>query len=156
MSVQLYKLLNQTPLCTKVFSLCNYTFIDLIYNSHNMSRRDNFNWDIEQILHELKKVINRPEMDQKSVLLLNYGANFITSTNFLKFQELINRTIGVLQERTLGEKGKLKMKFQGKVIWITIAEMQKGRHGESTRILTYQVGNTIRWCLFSFSISFSI
>ena len=143
----LYQSVIRTPLCTRVFSTCNYTF-NSAYNVHNrtaeLDKNILFGPDIRRILHELEQVIHRPDMDDKSVLLLNYGIHFVMFTNFSSFQKLIDDTIELLNEKVLNKEGELTIKFQGKVVWKSIVPIRREKFsnplGDSTRFLTYQVG----------------
>jgi len=81
--------------------------------------------------------------DEKSVIILNHGLHFITSTNFSTYRQVIDGIVDLFKATKVNEKGGIELKFKGKMIWKTNAAIHRERlrspHNHKRRFLTRQV-----------------
>lgn len=151
MAVRLHKSIAQTPLCRRVFKRCNFTY-NWVYNLRDWDReratRDYLDLDIGKVLQSVRKVIYRPEIDEKSVLIMNHGLHFVLSTNFSNYQKLVKGVINLFKEKIENANGQKEFKFKGKLIWKTTTAINRERmlkpHHHGGRFLTPEVS---RQCL---------
>lgn len=157
---KLHNSLKNTALCKTLFRRCDYSY-SWVYQIENYNltlqqyvkndltiakaQTDDLDFNISRVVNEISQVLFHPEMDDKSVIILNCGLHFVENTNFSNYQRLIDRIIDLLNKSETGEgKGKGKI-FRGKLIWksTTAINRQKytGNHLHSRRFLTYQVQN---------------
>lgn len=125
-----YKSILNTPLCKCIFRMCNRTY-NWVYNLPNgkparpnelpYTGRD---FNLTRVLHELESVLRNPEMDENSVLLLNYGLHYAMSISLEKFQIMMDEVIKLLKS--------FQGKFKGTVIWKTTTALQKWKYGTPT------------------------
>ena len=92
----------------------------------------------------IARVIHLPQMnDEKSVIILNHGLHFITSTNFSTYRQVIDGIVDLFKATKMNEKGEIELKFKGKMIWKTNAAIHRERlrypHLHKRRFLTRQV-----------------
>jgi len=52
--------------------------------------------------------------DEKSVIVLNHGLHFITSTNFPTYREVIDGIVDLFKEKKKNDQGEVELKFKGK------------------------------------------
>ena len=144
-----YRSIRRTPLCKTVFRGCtmSYNWIYPIKNaSVEMYQRNFLPINITRVLNAIARVIHLPQMnDEKSVIILNHGLHFITSTNFSTYRQVINGIVDLFKETKVNEKGGIELTFKGKVIWKTNAAIHRERlrspHNHKRRFLTRQVQN---------------
>ncbi|XP_032219610.1 uncharacterized protein LOC116602321 [Nematostella vectensis] len=142
------------PLCTKLFKHCNRTY-NWVYNLPGANQtigkilNDNLDFSIDRILHEISLVLNSTQMrdNPHSVLVLNLGLHYVQNINFTKYQEMIDRVIGLLRGEETGEVGEVGRGFRGQVVWKTTTAINRERYGDPRkgaihakviRFLTYQ------------------
>lgn len=148
-----YRSIHRTPLCRTVFRACSfsYNWIYPIKNATVEMQQQNFlPINVSRVLDAIAKVIHLPQMNnEKSVILLNHGLHFMTSTNFTTYREVINGIIDLFKETRTDNKGK-ELKFRGKVIWKTTSAIHRERlrypHHHKRRFLTRQVRPLCNFC----------
>ena len=96
-------------------------------------------FSIKRIVNELRDVVE--DLDENSLLLLNYGLHFTQTVPFETFQTMLDAVINLLKE-------KQRTKVQTNIIWKTTTAFQKwkwgdpkynGRFSNDNRFLTSQV-----------------
>ena len=140
--------LKQRKLCREIFKDCKYSY-NWIYPVHNVTvakkKNDNLDYDNERVLQIFRQFVQRPEMDEKSAIILNFGLHFVESINFTNYKKLINGLVKVLQ----GSNNNLRLnvtqpKYRGIVIWKTTTAINKEKasniHLGHKRFMTQQVG----------------
>ena len=141
-----YRSIRRTPLCRTVFRACSfsYNWIYPIKNATVEMQQQNFlPINVSRVLDAIAKVIHLPQMNnEKSVILLNHGLHFMTSTNFTTYREVVDGMVDLFKEIRTDNKGK-ELKFRGKVIWKTTSAIHRERlrypHHHKRRFLTRQV-----------------
>ena len=78
----------------------------------------------------LKDLMNRPEMDENSGLILNYGKPFVENMSFKQYRSYIDRVARILKE-----------KYKGKAVWRTIASSWKESEKPEEHFLNHQVNS---------------
>ena len=142
-----YRSLRGTPLCKTVFRGCtlSYNWIYPIKNATvEMYQRNFLPINITRVLEAIARVIYLPQMnDEKSVIILNHGLHFITSTNFSTYRQVIDGIVDLFKETKVNDEGRIELKFKGKMIWKTNAAIHRERlrspHNHKRRFLTRQV-----------------
>ena len=109
-----------------------------------MNQRNFLPINITRVLEAIANVIHSPHMnDKNSVLLLNHGLHFITSTNFSTYRVVIDRIVDLFKGTKKNDQGEKELKFKGKMIWKTNAAIHRERlrlpHHHKRRFLTRQV-----------------
>ena len=140
-----YRSIHRTPLCRTVFRACSfsYNWIYPIKNATVEMQQQNFlPINVSRVLDAIAKVIHLPQMNnEKSVILLNHGLHFMTSTNFTTYREVVDGIVDLFKETRTENKGK-ELKFRGKVIWKTTSAIHRERlrypHHHKRRFLTRQ------------------
>ena len=147
-SSQFYHSIKQNRICRKIFKYCLYTY-NWIYSLENYNltlnkyvRRNNTVeknlWDtndfqVEKVINELKQALFHPAMDEKSVLLINYGLHYTEAINYTNFQNLIHEVI------------KIGKTVRCKVVWRTSTSLNRHKYSlpnlHSRRFMTSQVIN---------------
>ena len=109
-----------------------------------MNQRNFLPINITRVLEAIANVIHAPHMnDKNSVILLNHGLHFITSTNFSTYRVVIDRIVDLFKGTKKNDQGEKELKFKGKMIWKTNAAIHRERlrlpHHHKRRFLTRQV-----------------
>ena len=82
-------------------------------------------------------------IDKNSVILLNHGLHFITSTNFSTYRVVIDRIVDLFKGTKKNDQGEGELKFKGKMIWKTNAAIHRERlrlpHHHKRRFVTRRV-----------------
>lgn len=109
-----------------------------------MNQRNFLPINITRVLDAIANVIHSPHMnDKKSVIVLNHGLHFITSTNFSTYREVIDGIVELFKKTKENYEGVEELKFKGKMIWKTNAAIHRERlklpHHHKRRFLTQQV-----------------
>lgn len=140
-----YQSIRNTSLCENVFRYCERTY-NWVYNLRNNSKSlippgKGKNFNITRLLNELEVVLANPEMDENSVLLLNYGLHFVMTIPLDTFKTMIDSLIRMLNNS--------RTQFKGTIIWKTTTAYQKWKYGKewnnsskhhgSRRFITEQV-----------------
>ena len=144
-----YRSIRRTPLCKTVFRVCSlsYNWVYPIKNASVEKHQRNFlPINITRVLEAIARVIHLPQMNnEKSVIILNHGLHFITSTNFSTYRQVINGIVDLFKEKNVNDDGRTELKFKGKMIWKTSAAIHRERlrspHNHKRRFLTRQVQN---------------
>lgn len=84
-------------------------------------------FSIKSELRRLKEIALKPEMDEKSVLLLNYGLPFIDRMSFSSYRKMVDRAA-----RTLDG-------YKGQVVVRTTSSLQKPTKDLLKTFETFQV-----------------
>ena len=142
-----YRSIRRIPLCKTVFRDCklSYNWVYPIKNATVEKFQRNFlPINITRVLEAIARVIHLPQMDdEKSVILLNHGLHFITSTNFSTYRKVIDGIVNLFKEKKVTDEGGVELKFKGKMIWKTNAAIHRERlrwpHIHKRRFLTRQV-----------------
>ena len=109
-----------------------------------MNQRNFLPINITRVLEAIANVIHSPHMnDKNSVILLNHGLHFITSTNFSTYRVVIDSIVDLFKGTKKNDQGEEELKFKGKMIWKTNAAIHRERlrlpHHHKRRFLTRQV-----------------
>ena len=142
-----YRSIRRTPLCKIHFRDCrlSYNWVYPIKNATIEKYERNFlPINITRVLDAIASVIHLPQMNnEKSVIILNHGLHFITSTNFSTYREVIDGIVNLFKETKVNDAGPVELKFKGKLIWKTTAAIHRERlrwpHIHKRRFLTRQV-----------------
>ena len=115
------------------------------FATEEMNQRNILPINKTRILEAIANVIHSPHMnDKNSVILLNHGLHFITSTNFSTQREVIDRIVDLFKKTKKNDQGKEELKFKGKMIWKTNAAIHRERlrlpHHHKRRFLINTTG----------------
>lgn len=115
------------------FNLTLNKFIRRNTNRTFLKKDDDNDFDANRVLHELKQVLFNPEMDEHSVVLLNYGLHFAEASNFSNFRTLVDKVAGFLKNESA---------YKPSVIWRTTTSLNRHKYSvpylHSRRFLTSQ------------------
>ncbi|XP_067029118.1 uncharacterized protein [Acropora muricata] len=146
LALRFYDSIFYTPLCKEIFRACNITY-SWVYNmlepvQVEKYKRNYRDFDPLRVLQEIRHVIHHPEMDEKSVIILNCGLHYVSALKFSIYRQLIDDIIATFKETWEDEYGTAKLKFRGKLIWKTTTAIHRERflyHDHpSPRFLTLQ------------------
>lgn len=147
LALRFYDSIYHTSLCSDVFRACNITY-SWVYNmvepvqveKYKRNYRDFEPW---RVIKEIRDVLRLPEMNDKSVIILNCGLHYVSALKFSVYRQLIDDIIVMFKETGENEYGEVKLKFRGKLIWKTTTAIHRERflyHDHpSPRFLTLQV-----------------
>lgn len=136
------------PLCTKIFKSCNISKMWVYPYTSQVPPWDNKDYDDKLILDDLRKVLERQEMNENSVLILNLGLHYMESISLKNYQNLLDKVVDLLNERdsTTGE-----LRHKSRVIWKTSTSLSKEKDtggqlkSDRRRFLTLPVSkNTLK------------
>ena len=82
----------------------------------------------QQILDHIRGVLERPEMNENSAMILNLGLHYMESTSLANYWILLKGVIDLLNE---GNKGNGELRYKTHVIWKTTTSMNKEKDIES-------------------------
>lgn len=119
---RLYLSIRDGPLCTEIFKSCNLSKMWVYPYHQQVPPWDDKDYNYNIILDSLRAVLERPEMNKNSVMILNLGLHYMESTTFQDYQLLIRKVIDILKERNK-ETGELK--YQTRVIWKSSTSISK-------------------------------
>ena len=143
--------LKQRRLCRGIFKECKFSY-NWIYQVTNVTvakrEKDNLDYDNKRVLRNFRRVIQHPEMDENSAIILNFGLHFVESTNFTSYKKLIDGLVNVLQGKDNGVTLNLTQpRYRGTVIWKTTTAINKEKasniHLGHKRFMTQQVRDWI-------------
>lgn len=158
----LYRSVSSKLLCKKQFSQCKQTY-NWVYEitDKNLTKAaketDDKDFDVQKVVNELKRVLTNDQLDEQSVLLLNYGLHYAMDIPFETFKVMILEVINLLKEKY----------FKGMVIWKTTTAINKwrwgtrnsnARHGAAIRFFTtprvelYNAYATSKMCQAGFNV----
>lgn len=110
------------PLCTEIFKSCNLSKMWVYPYEGQIPPWDKKDFDETIILNSLREVLERPEMNENSVTILNLGLHYMESVTLQDYRILMKRVFDLLNERD-EETGELK--YKTRVIWKTSTSMSK-------------------------------
>lgn len=84
-------------------------------------------FSIKMELKKLKEITERPEMDERSVLLLNYGLPYLDRMSFNSYKKMIDRVARTLEG------------YKGQVVFRTTSSLQKPSKDVAKAFETFQV-----------------
>ena len=140
--------LKTRKICREIFKECNYSY-NWIYPVHNITaarrENDNLDYDNEKVSQTFRQVVERPDMDERSAIILNFGLHFVESVNFSNYRQLIDGLVSVLQGKHNAMRSNVtQRKYRGTVIWKTTTAINKEKasniHLGHKRFITQQVG----------------
>lgn len=112
---------------------------------------DDKDFDAQKVVDLVRKVLEKPEMNENSAMVLNLGLHYIESTSLANYRQLLKGVLDLLNERN-AETGDLKHK--ARIIWKTTTSMNKEKDTTSRlksdwqRFLNLPVR---RFCIVKFS-----
>ena len=89
---------------------------------------DHKDFDPQQVVDLVRRVLEKPEMNGNSAMVLNLGLHYIESTSLANYRDLLNGIIDLFNERDT-ETGDLRHK--ARIIWKTITSMNKEKDTRS-------------------------
>ena len=110
------------PLCKEIFKSCNVSKMWVYPYTSQVPPWDNRDYDDKIILDDLRKVLERPDMNENSVMILNLGLHYMESVSLRDYQKLLDKVVELLNEKD-GKSGELKHK--SRVIWKTSTSLSK-------------------------------
>ncbi|XP_068730117.1 uncharacterized protein [Montipora capricornis] len=146
LALRFYDSIHYTQLCSEIFRACNITY-SWVYTMLEPVQVEKFkknyrDFDPYRVLQEIRDVIHMPEMDEKSVIILNCGLHYVSALKFAVYRQLIDDIIATFKEKWKNEFGEEQLKFRGKLIWKTTTAIHRERflyHDHpSPRFLTLQ------------------
>lgn len=139
---------NVSELCQDSFDRCAYN-INFVYHIKyrielDTTETDDLDFNVTRVLDHFRSVLLDPRVNHvNSVIVLNMGLHYVMGLQFERYQDLIQRTIGVIQEKERGPHGTLEPRFKGHVIWLTTTAINKEKaktlQATKWRFCTYQV-----------------
>ncbi|XP_022778069.1 uncharacterized protein LOC111319553 [Stylophora pistillata] len=120
---RLYVSLKDGPLCNEFFKVCNLSKMWVYpWPSIQPVAWDDKDFDPQQILDHIRGVLELPEMDENSAMILNLGLHYMESTSFANYRILLKGVTELLNQR---EKKSGKLRYKTRVIWKTTTSMNK-------------------------------
>lgn len=110
------------PLCTEIFKSCNLSKMWVYPYSGKFPKWDDQDFDKSIILDSLRVVLERPDMSENSVLILNLGLHYMESIRLQDYRILLLKVIDLLNERN---KGTSELKHKARVVWKTSTSISK-------------------------------
>lgn len=110
------------PLCTEIFKSCNLSKMWVYPYSGQFPKWDDQDFDKSIILDSLRVVLERPDMSENSVLILNLGLHYMESIRLQDYRILLLKVIDLLNERN---KGTGELKHKARVVWKTSTSISK-------------------------------
>lgn len=120
---RLYLSIKEGPLCKEIFKTCNLTKMwTYAWPRITPVAWDDKDFDPQKVIDLVRRVLENPEMNENSAMVLNLGLHYIESTSLTNYRELLNGVIDLLNERN-NETGDLRHK--ARIIWKTVTSMNK-------------------------------
>ena len=120
---RLYLSIKDGSLCEGIFKTCNLTKLwTYAWPSVTPLAWDDKDFDPHQVVDLVRKVLEKPEMNENSAMVLNLGLHYIENTNLANYRQLLKGVLDLLNERD-AETGDLKHK--ARIIWKTTTSMNK-------------------------------
>lgn len=110
------------PLCKEIFKSCNLSKMWVYPYQGQVPPWDDKDYDDKIILDHLREVLERPEMNENSVMILNLGLHYMESVTLQDYRLLIKRVIDILKE---SDKDTGELKYKTRVIWKTSTSISK-------------------------------
>lgn len=110
------------PLCTEIFKSCNLSKMWVYPYSGKFPKWDDQDFDKSIILDSLRVVLERPDMSENSVLILNLGLHYMESIRLQDYRIILLKVIDLLNERN---KGTGELKHKARVVWKTSTSISK-------------------------------
>ena len=118
-----YLSIKDGPLCAEIFKSCNLSKMWVYpYQGQQLPPWDKNDYDDKIILNHFRAVLERPEMNENSVMILNLGLHYMESVTLQDYRILIKKIIDILKER---DKETGEFKYKTRVIWKTSTSMSK-------------------------------
>ena len=148
MAVRFIGSIRSRDLCKKLYTNCRNSY-NWVYPIASRTEDDDLDFSPIKVLDPIRRVLSRPEMQQKdSVLLLNLGLHYPVSLNFTTYQKVIADLIKILKDTQIDSQGKRVPKYNAKIIWksTTAVCIHKAWNigGTSGRFFTPQVCSASR------------
>ena len=139
-------------LCKKLYTNCrnSYNWVYPIDSKELIKTQDDdLDFSPIKVLDPIRRVLSRPEMQQKdSVLLLNLGLHYPYTLSFTTYQEVIADLIKILKDTRIDSQGKRVPKYNAKIIWKSTTAICKHKAlnpgGTGERFFTPQVCSASR------------
>lgn len=158
--------LRQRKLCREIFSDCTFSY-NWIYPVKNVTvarkENDNLDYNNERVLRNFRRELQRPEMNNNSAIIFNFGLHFVESINFANYKKLIDGVGNELDRKypeVFVSNSTRSTRNRGKAIWKTTTAINKERasniHLGNKRFLTQQVRNILWWSGTGFSVFFAV
>ncbi|XP_020618883.1 uncharacterized protein LOC110056713 [Orbicella faveolata] len=120
---RLYLSIKNGTLCKEIFKTCNLTKMwTYAWPSVTPVAWDDKDFNPQQVVDLVRRVLEKPEMNENSAMVLNLGLHYIESTSLANYRQLLNGVIDLLNERN-AETGDSKHK--ARIIWKTTTSMNK-------------------------------
>lgn len=119
---RLHLSLQHGPLCTEIFKSCNLSKLWVYTYQGQVPPWDTKDFDDKIIQDDLRRILEQPEMDENSVMILNLGLHYTESVTFKDYQKLLNKVVDLLNER--GSETR-ELKHKTRVIWKTSTSLSK-------------------------------
>ena len=153
MNVFFAQSLRQRKLCREIFSDCTFSY-NWIYPVKNVTvarkENDNLDYNNERVLRNFRRELQRPEMNNNSAIIFNFGLHFVESINFANYKKLIDGVENELDRKypeVFVSNSTRSTRNRGKAIWKTTTAINKERasniHLGNKRFLTQQVRNIL-------------
>lgn len=153
MNVFFAQSLRQRKLCREIFSDCTFSY-NWIYPVKNVTvarkENDNLDYNNERVLRNFRRELQRPEMNNNSAIIFNFGLHFVESINFANYKKLIDGVGNELDRKypeVFVSNSTRSTRNRGKAIWKTTTAINKERasniHLGNKRFLTQQVRNIL-------------
>ncbi|XP_068730188.1 uncharacterized protein [Montipora capricornis] len=110
------------PLCREIFQSCNLSKLWVYPYKGQRPPWDNKDFNDQIVVEDLRRILEQPEMDENSVLILNLGLHYMESLSFREYQRLLNKVLNLLKER---DGGSGQLKYNTRVIWKTSTSLSK-------------------------------
>ncbi|PFX34988.1 hypothetical protein AWC38_SpisGene234 [Stylophora pistillata] len=110
------------PLCKEIFKSCNLSKMWVYPYSGQFPKWDDEDFDESIILDSLRSVVERLDMSQNNVLILNLGLHYMESIKLQDYRILLLKVIDLLNERN---KDTGELKHKARVIWKTSTSISK-------------------------------
>ena len=110
------------PLCTEIFKSCNLSKMWVYPYKEQVPPWDKKDFNDNIILDDLRGILERSDMKENSVMVLNLGLHYMESASLRDYQILLHKVVELLEEKD-SNTGELKHKTR--VIWKTTTSLSK-------------------------------
>ena len=119
---RLHRSIRDGPLCKRVFRSCNVTKLWVYPFETEFPPWDANDFDDQRIVDDLRSIFEKPEMNERSVMILNLGLHYMQSTSLKKYKILLTKIVNLLKEK---DKRTGTLKYKARVIWKTSTSISK-------------------------------
>lgn len=119
----MHQSLQDTIICKEIFKSCQVGKLWVYPFTSEVPQNNDLDFEPKILLQDLKKHLEKPEMDKNSVLILNLGLHYLMGISFESYQSFMREVLQLIKSDV----------FRGRVIWKTTTALSKEK--DTSRLL---------------------